>query len=326
MRLTMTSLALCSLVTATLLAVPAFATEGGSGAYLLGSRDSLAGIVPPPGTYLSVDASYISGTAPFVAIGGVVTVNPSIEALVTKVNFTHSFVGKVLGGRLAVTFTQPIVTGQMTFDGTYGGGLGITVKDSNTGLGDTTVTAGLGFDHGNSHWALQTSFFLPTGEYAPARVNLQTRSLQVLSFGKNRFAVQPIVNYTYLNPRTGFEFSTSWSVLFSARNTITDYQTAPEVNIEAAVLGHMKSGLAAGVAGYGYKQLGNDSGSGAEQVQAAYGATTLQAQVFGIGPLVTYSTRVGGHSMSFKVRYSTEFAARRRVESDVIQGSIAFSF
>ena len=26
------------------------AVEGGNGAYLLGSRDSLAGIVPPPGT------------------------------------------------------------------------------------------------------------------------------------------------------------------------------------------------------------------------------------------------------------------------------------
>ena len=28
----------------------AIAVEGGTGAYLLGSRDSLAGIVPPPGT------------------------------------------------------------------------------------------------------------------------------------------------------------------------------------------------------------------------------------------------------------------------------------
>lgn len=306
--------------------MPVFATEGGSGAYLLGSRDSFAGIVPPPGTHVSVDVVGISGTAPFIAIGGVVVVDPSIDVLISKVNFTHSFVGTVLGGRLAVTLTQPIVTGDFKFDGTFGGGLGVSIKDSDTGLGDTTITPGLGFDEGNSHWAIQTSFFLPTGFYEPARINPATRSLQVLSFGKNRFAVQPVVNYTYFNPKSGFEFTTSWSVLFSARNTTTDYQTAPEFNLEAAVVQHLKSGLAFGLAGYGYQQLGNDSGAGAEALQAAHGARTLEARVFGAGPLITYSTKVGGHSLSMKAKYTKEFGARRRLESDVLQGSIALSF
>lgn len=308
------------------IAFPVAATEGGSGAYLLGSRDSFAGIVPPPGTYLSVDVVGISGTAPFISIGGVVVVNPSIDVVVTKVNLTHSFVGKVLGGRLAVTLTQPIATGDFKFDGTFAGGLGRSFKDSNTGLGDTTVTPGLGFDNGNSHWAIQTSFFLPTGYWEPARINPRTRTLEVLSFGKNRFAAQPVVNYTYFNPKSGFEISTAWSILFSARNTATDYQTAPELNIEAAVVQHLKSGLAFGLAGYGYQQLGNDSGAGAAALQAAYGAKTLEARVFGAGPLLTYSTKIGGHSLSFKAKYTKEFGARRRVESDVLQGSIAFSF
>ena len=314
------------LVTTALFAAPALATEGGSGAYLLGTRDSFAGIVPPPGTYVSVDAVSISGDAPLIAIGGVVAVDPSIDVLVTKVNFTHSFEEKVLGGRFAVTLTQPIVTGDFKFNGTAGGGLGISVKDSNIGLGDTTITPGLGFDKGNSHWAIQTSFFLPTGYWEPARINPRTRTLDVLSFGKNRFAVQPVVNYTYFNPKSGFEFSTSWSVLFSARNEATDYQTAPEANIEAAVVQHLKSGLAVGVAGYGYQQLGNDSGAGAEALQNAYGAKTLEARVFGVGPLVTYSTKVGSHSLSFKAKYTHEFGAVRRVESDVLQATVAFSF
>lgn len=310
----------------TLLATPALATEGGSGAYLLGSRDSFAGIVPPPGTYVSVDAVSISGDAPFIAIGGVVVVDPSIDVLVTKVNLTHSFKEKVLGGRLAVTVTQPIATGDFRFDGTAGGGLGISVKDSNTGLGDTTITPGLGFDKGNSHWAIQTSFFLPTGYWEPARIDPRNRTIEVLSFGKNRFAVQPVVNYTYFNPKTGLEFSTAWSVLFSARNEDTDYQTAPEASIEVAAVQHLKSGLALGLAGYGYQQLGNDSGSGAEALQNAYGAKSLEARVFGAGPLLTYSTKVGGHSLSFKAKYTHEFGAKRRVESDVLQASVAFSF
>ena len=36
-----------------LAAAPALAVEGGIGAYFMGTRDTFAGIVPPPGTYLS---------------------------------------------------------------------------------------------------------------------------------------------------------------------------------------------------------------------------------------------------------------------------------
>jgi hypothetical protein len=318
-------LAAATLLT-TLLASPTLATEGGSGAYLLGTRDSLSGIVPPPGTYLSVDVGGISGAAPFIAIGGVVAVNPSIDVAVMKVNFTHSFADKVLGGRLAVTVTQPIVTGDFKFDGTFGGGQGISVKDSNTGLGDTTITPGLGFDDGNSHWAIQTSIFLPTGYWEPARINPQMRTIDVLSFGKNRFAVQPVVNYTYFNMENGREVSTSASILFSARNTATDYQTAPEFNLEVAALQHLKSGLAFGPAGYFYQQLANDSGSGAEALQAAYGAESLKARVFGAGPLVTYSTKIGSNNLSFKAKYTWEFGAKRRVESNVAQATVGFAF
>jgi hypothetical protein len=250
------------LVATTLLAAPAFATEGGSGAYLLGTRDSLAGIVPPPGTYISVDVVNISGTAPLLSIGGAILVDPKIDVTVIKTNFTHSFSQKVLGGRFAVTITQPVVTGSIAFNGVYRG-FGRALKDSNTGLGDTTITPSLGFDSGNSHWALQTSFFLPLGYWQASAIDIPNRDLQALSFGKNRFAAQPVVNYTYLNMKNGREFSGSASILFSARNTATDYQTAPEFNLEMAALQHLKSGLAFGPAGYFYQQLGNDSGSGA---------------------------------------------------------------
>jgi hypothetical protein len=311
--------------TATLIAAPALATEGGSGAYLLGTRDSLAGIVPPPGTYLSVDVVNISGTAPLLSIGGAILVDPQIDVTVIKTNFTHSFSQKVLGGRFAVTITQPVVTGTLAFNGVYKG-FGRSLKDSNTGLGDTTITPSLGFDNGNSHWALQTSFFLPLGYFEPAAFDIPNRDLQALSFGKNRFAVQPVVNYTYLNMKNGREFSTSASIVFSARNKATDYQTAPEFNLEAAALQHLKSGLAFGPAGYFYQQLANDSGSGAAALQAAFGAESLKARAFGAGPLITYSTKVGRHSLSFKAKYTWEFGAKRRVESNVAQATVAFSF
>ena len=303
------------------------ATEGGSGAYLLGSRDTLAGIVPPPGTYLSADVININGTAPFISIGGAVVANPSLDVWVTKVNFTHSFVGTYFGGgRLAVTFTQPIVTGSMTFEGTVFNGLAGSFTDDDTGLGDTVVTTSLGYDNKTSHWNFQLSLYVPTGYYEPARVTLHPPSFQVLSFGKNRVAIDPTVAYTYLNPKSGFEFTGALGVTFSAINTATDYKTAPEVHGEAVVMQHLKNGLACGPAGYFYQQTGNDSGSGAASLQAAYGAKTLQSRVFGAGPLVSYSTKIGSHSLSLKAKYTWEFGARRRFESDVAQATIAFGF
>lgn len=306
-------------------ATPALATEGGSGAYLLGSRDTFAGIVPPEGTYLSVDGINISGTAPFISLGGAVVSNADLNVWVTKVNLTRSF-GPALGGRLAITFTQPIVTGSMTFEGTAFNGIAGQFTDNDTGLGDTVVTTSLGFDHGKSHWNLQFSVFLPLGYFEPAAVTLRPLNFQVLSFGKNRFAFDPTVAYTYFDPKSGLELTGAVGITFSLINTATDYQTAPELHGEFAVLQHLKNGLAFGAAGYAYSQTGNDSGSGAEALQAAYGAKTLQARVFGAGPIVTYGTKIGGHPLNFKAKYTWEFEARRRFESQVFQISASLGF
>lgn len=152
------------------------------------------------------------------------------------------------------------------------------------------------------------------------------RQLSALSFGKNRVSILPVVSFTSLNPKTGFEFSASTGVNFSFRNTATDYQTAPEWHVEAAVLQHLKSGLAFGAAGYGYQQLGEDSGAGADSLKAATGAQSLKARVFGAGPILTYSTKLGSHSLSFKAKYTYEFGARRRFEGSAIQGTVALGF
>jgi hypothetical protein len=170
------------------------------------------------------------------------------------------------------------------------------------------------------------SIFLPTGYYEKASANIPARSIDALSFGKNRWAIAPTVAYTWFNPKTGFEVSASGLVTFSAKNTATDYQTAPEGVLEATVMQHLKSGFAFGLTGYGYKQLGEDSGTGAEALKAATQAASLEAQVFGIGPIITYSTKVGDRSVTLKLKYLSEFDARRRFESDVIAASFSMSF
>ncbi len=315
-----------SAVSALLFPVAALAVEGGSGAYLLGSRDTFAGIAPPPGSYFSVDVFHLDGQVPYLAIGGIAVTEATTKATVAKFNFTHSFTEPLWGGQPYLTLTVPVVSGQLGFSSALGSFPDQSFENDKTNFGDLVLTPSLGFHAGNAHWVYAASIFAPTGYYEEASVNIPDRSIDALSFGKNRWAIAPTVAYTWFDPKTGFEASASGSVTISAENTATDYQTAPEAVLEAAVMQHLKSGFAFGLTGYGYKQLGEDSGSGADSLKAATNAASLQAQVFGIGPIITYNTKFGDRSVSLKLKYLTEFDAKRRFESDVIAASFSINF
>jgi hypothetical protein len=313
-------------VVAGLLPAAALAVEGGSGAYLLGSRDTFAGIAPPPGTYFSLDVLHLDGQVPYLAIGGIVVTQATTKATVAKFNFTQSFTEPLWGGQPFITLTVPYVSGQLGFSSAVGKFPDQSFENDKSGFGDITITPSLGYHSGNAHWVYAASIFAPTGYYEKASIDIPARSIDALSFGKNRWAIAPTVAYTWFNPKTGFEVSASGLVTFSAKNTATDYQTAPEAVLEATVMQHLKSGFAFGLTGYGYKQLGEDSGSGADALKAATNAASLQAQVFGIGPIITYSTKIGDRSVSMKLKYLTEFDARRRFESDVIAANFSINF
>ena len=296
----------------------AFAVEGGAGAYLLGSRDLMAGFVPPPGTYLSMDGIYINGSAPVLSIGGQIVTEPDIDAFVFKLNGTQVFDGSVMGGRFALTVNVPVARAKLeaqadvallkdTFN----------VTDEQFGMADITVTPSLGWSNGHLHSSFGVSFYLPTGQYSTAEVKPGQGVYDVLSTGKNKFAVDPTVSLTYLNPENGFEMSGALGVTISAENEATDYLTAPELHLEMTAAQHLPSGFVLGVTGYGYQQLGNDSGSGAESFQNAVDAKSLQARVFGAGPILQYNTKVGELPVSLEGKFIQEFGAKRRLESQV---------
>lgn len=126
----------------------------------------------------------------------------------------------------------------------------------------------------------------------------------------------PTVAFTYLNPENGREASASAGITFSLENEATDYQTAPEFQLEATAMQHLPNGLALGLTGYTYRQLGDDTGAGADQMRALTNAKGLQARVSGLGPIVTWNTKVGDMPLSLKAKYIPEFEAKRRFESE----------
>ena len=317
---------LLAAVAVSALASPALAVEGGTGAYLLGSRDIYAGVVPMPGLYLGNDVIYINGRLDGLSIAGAVATDVHLTAIVDKLSVTSSTHTKILGGRFAISAQLPIVSMHGDFD-LASPFVALGLEDSQFGLGDLSVIPMLGYDYGNLHYNVSLPFFFPTGEYSDATAKRGPPvEVDILSLSKNRPGIDPTLGVTYLNPKNGIEVSGALGITFSAPNTATDYQTAPELHFEGTVAQHFQDGLVLAATGYAYQQLGNDSGDGAEQLQKVLDADSLQARVFGIGPLIGYSTKIGDTSVSMKVKYIHELGAKRRIEGDVVWGNLTIGF
>jgi len=317
-----------AVVLATLAPASALAVESGTGAYLLGTRGLAAGFVPGPGVYISDSIIYLeSRTRQDISIGGAIVADPSIEALVNLAAVTVVPDMPAFGGTAALSVVVPYAGVDMDFSGRFlGGPQSATLHDSQDGFGDIAITPTIGWHNGYWNYSGAVTFFLPTGEYSTAVVKPRQGIFDVLSISKNKFAVDPTLAVTWLNPNIGLEINGAVGVTVSAINAATDYQTAPELHVEAAIGQHFKSGLLVGAAGYAYHQLTNDSGSGAEAFQAAVGAKSLQATVFGAGPVLGYQAKLGDVGLNLQGKYFHEFGVRRRLASDVYWLTAALSF
>lgn len=303
-------------------------SKGGIGAYFLGTRDTLAGIVPPPGTYLTFSFDRLEGSAEGISIGGLpIRADADIDLNLYRFGYTQVFEATLWGGTPALNVTIPVPDISLDFTGVTPPLNGVGVSDTSSGIGDITVTGFVGWHDETLHYSAGMSVYMPTGGYDTASIKIADRTVDVLSNGKNVWSFQPFVAVTSLNPQTGLELSGAASLLFSTFNNATDYQTAPALQLEGAVVQRLPSGWGFGLTGYTYQQLSNDSGSGADNIQSFLGASSLKAAVSGIGPIVTFSGgQLFGGDLSFKAKYVKEFAAKRRLESDVFTLSASLAF
>lgn len=310
------------------LAAPALAVEGGIGAYFMGTRDTFAGIVPPPGTYLSFTYDYLEGSVDGLSVGGLpIRADTDLSLNLLRVGITQSFATSLWGGTPALNLTIPYVNPELTWTAVTPPLDGAAIDDRTSGIGDISVTGLVGWHRDKLHYSTGLTVYAPTGDYDTATVNLAERTVDALSNGKNVWTFQPFVAATWLDTSTGFEASGAMSFLFSTENSATDYQTAPALQLEGAVVQRIRSGWGFGLTGYLYQQLDDDSGRGADQTRAALGAESLQARVAGAGPIVTYSGgKLFGADMSLKAKYVTEFAAKRRFESDIFTVNLSLAF
>ena len=306
-----------ALVSIALLAPSASGVEGGLGRPISGAMiNPYAGLVPPsPGFAVGVSEAYYDasiGGGTTVPIGANLTLGIDMKVSFTPVTVLYIWPtqGKEWNFASAVSIPLAYIEAEATV--TLGRFTG-RVKDDDFGLFDIVLVPIVASYHisQTDHVAFNFTVWAPTGEYDPDRLaNLST----------NTWTFIPGVAYTKIFPEANVELSVAWGLQFDTENTATNYQNGILSDLEATVIKRWKSGFGFGAIGSWIEQLTDDSGPTADRLNGFSG------RAFGVGPIVTYSTKVGKSHLDFNARWVHEFENSKRPEGDLFQVSGTLKF
>ena len=295
------------------------AAENATGLYLLGAKTSMAGFVPPPGTYVTDINLYYSGSASGAAAVGIalrrignLTIDANVDvqadAYINAPIALWIAPQKVWGGNVGLGVMVPFGWKGVDVDIdalatlTLPNGTVIQrarqfeIQDSTTNFGDPVLNALIGWHEGNWHWAFNALLNVPIGPW-------DTESITNLSF--HRWALDTSGSATYFDPKSGHEVSLTAGFTFNGENPATDYKTGTEFHVEWALMQHVSKTFTFGIAGYHYEQVTGDSGAGAR-------LGGFEGRVTGIGPDVTYTFMCGKIPISTELKYFREFDVENR--------------
>jgi hypothetical protein len=280
----------------------ACADQGGVPFWFSGQFASLAAVPATPGWSLITSPYYYNGSAnkdKTFQIGETVAAGVKTNAPLLLFQPGYAAEGKILDGQpyvgvgwgpgsnrtaVDITLSQPAFAG--------------TRSDSITGGTDLYPFANLAWASGNNNWMTYVTGDIPTGAYQANRFS---------NLGIGHGAIDAGGGYTYLNDKTGLEFSGVAGVTYNWENTHTDYKNGVDSHLDWAVSQFLNDNWQVGVVGYVYYQLTGDSGSG-DRVGA------FKSRVASAGPEVGYVFKYNGQPAYLNVRGYWEFWAQNRVE------------
>jgi len=256
-------LAACAMLFATTMAsTPTKADNGGIGFWLPGTMGSLSAVPGQPGMsytfqYIHLDATAGGGTA--LQNNASVVAGLRAKADVGVFLPTYTFATPVLGGQLTIgAATVPGNIGvdiNATLTGPRGNAISGSAFDNRVTWGDVYYIGTLKWNAGVNNYMTYVFGNIPTGTYDSTRLaNLSPGFVAVDAGG----------GYTYLNPKTGQEFSVVAGFSFSGTNSALDYRNGIDFHADWAASQFIGKSVHAGLVGYVYQQVTGDTGIGAK--------------------------------------------------------------
>jgi hypothetical protein len=258
-----------------------FADEGGVSFWFPGQYGSLAAVPSESGFSLPLiyyhNRSDGEGDREFAQGGNIrLGLDEELDFLIFAP--TYVFASPVLGGQAAVSvagaYGRVKVDADATLTGPGGAVLSGSESDSNTGFADLYPSVNLRWNHDVHNTMFYIMGGVPVGSYAVDRL---------ANIGLNHWSLDAGGGYTYLNTKTGREFSVVAGLTYNFKNPDTDYQ----------------NGINAHLTG--------DSGSGAV-------LGNFKSRVYALGPQVGYLFKMGESEAYLNLKGYWEFGAENRPE------------
>jgi hypothetical protein len=287
------------------------AAEGGYSNYIPGTYGDFAAAVEPPTKFtVRNDIYYYQADGARSVRSGLIEADADLEFIMDFLTLLYKPEVEILGAHYALGLFIPFVHADID-TGIRIGNLQVRLQDDTFGLGDITLIPGIFFwNYGNFHFTLAEYIVTPTGKY-------DTDDLA--NTGLNYWTFDTDVTVTYLNEKTGQDYSVNIGYNYNTENPDTDYQTGEEIHIDYMVNQFLSESFAIGIQGFYLKQVTGDSGDGA--ILGDY-----KAEAAGVGPALLWSPKRFDQRVTFIAKWLHEFHTERRIEGDHIFASIAMSF
>jgi hypothetical protein len=311
----MRTTALAALVAGLVCTTSGQAEEGGSGHYMPGSMSSFIDSIPQVPSFLArLNVIAYDGSAdPTLTI-------PIARVLYTGIDATIMGYGLTMvwrpdidllgpGWSYAMSTTIPLITVDISAEAAtpLRPGRSIDLDDSETGLGDIIVQPVMVSRILTPDFKINSrlTIYTPTGEYTAGKL---------ANTGKNFWTFSPSVELMYFGQKNGIEASLFTGLDFNTENKDTDYTSGTQLHFDGTLAQHFPlwGGLAgAGINAYYYQQLNGDSGDGAT-------LGDFKAMTTGLGPALSYSSKIGTHSVTGELKWLHEIETENRLEGDII--------
>ena len=301
LRFSCEPLLLSGVIITALLALPiriAHADESGVSFWVPGFFGSLAAVPQTPGWSLgvvgyntTVAASGSVAAAREIQIGRFSpTVNVSLNAnLNAQADLLflapqYTFASPVLGGQFAISMMgvfgrmNTSIAGTLTADV---GGVAATrmgsISDTLVSVGDLYPTATLKWNSGVNNYMTYVTGDIPVGAYDPNRLS---------NIGIGHGAIDGGGGYTYLNQKTGHEFSGVGGFTYNFKNPDTGVQSGVDFHFDWGASQFLSKQVFVGLVGYAYQQITDDTGP--HPIQNGF-----RSRVLGVGPQIGYLFPIG---------------------------------